>query len=117
MFARGAISIFHTTVYLMRFFCLSRKHVFTLELLDSWLWDICGTGGAFRDVFSSWESKTYCTSGSFHRLGTESNVTQQRGNEAFPAFLKNLKFVKDEDLYDLFYARIVNIILQTEQER
>ena len=34
-------------------FRISRKHVFAQELLDSWLRDICGTGGTFRDVFSS----------------------------------------------------------------
>jgi len=34
-------------------FCFSKKHVCARELVDMWLWDICGTGGTFRDVYTS----------------------------------------------------------------
>jgi len=84
------------------FFCLTKKHVFTRELLDAWLWDLCGSGGTFRDVFSSWSSQGLASSASFHRLGNEVEINRQRGNEAFSAFLKTLKFPRDEDLHELF---------------
>ena len=38
-------------------FGLNKKHSFARELLDSWFWDICGTGGTFRDAFYSWHSR------------------------------------------------------------
>ncbi len=28
-------------------FCVTKKHIFSIELLEMWLWDICGTGGTF----------------------------------------------------------------------
>lgn len=84
------------------FFCLTKKHIFTRELLDAWLWDLCGSGGTFRDVFSSWSSQGLAESASIHRIGREMDINRQRGNEAFSAFLKTLRFPKDEDLYSLF---------------
>ena len=78
--------------------CISGKHVFAIELLDSRLWGTCGTGGTFRNVFSSWASKSYFVSASLHRLRMESSVTSQRGNEDFSAFLKTLQFWEEEYL-------------------
>ena len=83
-------------------FRISRKHVFARGLLDSWPSDICGTGGTFRDAFLSWASKSYSISASLQRIGMESSVTRQRGNEAFSAFLKTLQFGKEQYLYDFF---------------
>lgn len=37
-------------------FCISDKNVFTREVLDSWVLDVCGTRGTFRDTFSSWSA-------------------------------------------------------------
>ncbi len=34
-------------------FCLSKQDIFTRELLDAWVWDVCGMGGTFLDAFSS----------------------------------------------------------------
>ncbi len=79
--------------------------MFTQELLDSWLLGICGTGGTCQDIFSSWASKTLSASASLQKLGIESKVGRRRGNEAFSAFLKTLKFVKEEHLHDLFSCR------------
>ena len=39
-------------------FCSRKEHVITRELLDSWLWDVCGTGGTFRDAFSRGQRRT-----------------------------------------------------------
>lgn len=87
-------------------FCVTKKHTFSRELLDMWLWDICGTGGTFRDAYSSWASKSYATSASFHRIGKLSNVTRQLSNDAFTLFLKALKFPRDEDLAQLFSCSV-----------
>jgi len=83
-------------------FCLNKMHIFTRELLDAWLWDLCGMGGTFRDVFTSWLSQGIAPSAAFHRIGREICVNRQRGNEAFSGFLKTLKFPHDDDLYSLF---------------
>ena len=56
--------------------CVKKKDVFSRELLDTWLWDMCGTGGTFRDDYSSWSSKSTANSASFHRIGTSSNVSR-----------------------------------------
>jgi len=83
-------------------FCVDKNHILTRELLDAWLWGLCGTGGTFRDVFSSWQTQGLAPSSSFHRLGAEINLHRQKGNEAFSAFLKTLRFPHDDDLYALF---------------
>ena len=77
-------------------FSLSLKRAFTRELLESWLWDLCGSGGTFRDVFSSWASKNFSTSSSLRRLGMQSNFSRQRDNVAFSAYLETLKFAKED---------------------
>jgi len=86
-------------------FGITKHQIFTRELLDAWLWDLCGTGGTFRDVFSSWFTQSLSHSASFHRLGREIDANRQRGNEAFSAFLKTLKFPQDDDLYSLFSCK------------
>jgi len=76
--------------------------LFTCELLDAWLWDICGTGGTFREIISSWDSQRLSHSASFHRFGREGIINRQRGNDTFSAYLKTLRFSRDDDLYSLF---------------
>ena len=83
-------------------FRLTDKHVLTRELLDAWMWDICGRGGTFRDAFSSWHSKVVSTSAKFHRIGSETTLNRQRGNEAFSAFLMTLEFPNEADMDNLF---------------
>ena len=86
-------------------FCLSRRHAFSRELLDSWLCYLCGSGGTFRDVFSSWSSKNFSTRSSLLRLGMHSNFSRQRGNDAFSAYLKTLRFVEEDYLSNLFSCK------------
>ena len=38
-------------------FSVRKEHVLTSELLDAWLWYVCGIGGTFRDAFYSWSTK------------------------------------------------------------
>ena len=68
-------------------FALDKNLVFTRELIDAWMWDMCGTGGTFRDTFSSWASNQWFTSASYHRVGTELMCNRQRANENFHHFL------------------------------
>ena len=97
----------------MRFYCsyvgfydgifrLNRNKCFSRELLGMWLWDVCGTGGTFRDAYSSWSSKSYATSASFHRIGTDNYPTRQLNNQAFTTFLKKLTFHSEKHLVELF---------------
>ncbi len=79
-------------------FSSQEEHLFTRERLDAWSWDVCGTGGTFRDAFYSWITKNCMTSASCHRLGSESNIAQQIGNEAFSAFLMTLTFPKNQGI-------------------
>ena len=66
-------------------FRLNKHHLFSRELLDMWLWDICGTGGSFRDAYFSWSSKSYAATASLNRIGTDNFASRQMSNEAFNA--------------------------------
>jgi len=83
-------------------FCSNNKHAFTRELLDAWLWDVCGTGGSFRDAFSSWAAKSVSTSTALHIIGKPPDLNRQRANDAFTQFLMTLRFPSDSDAADLF---------------
>ena len=83
-------------------FRVNQNHLFARELLDMWLWDICGTGGTFRHAYSSWSSKSYAATASLHRIGTDNFASRQLSNEAFTCFLKTLTFSKEENLFELF---------------
>ncbi len=85
-------------------FRLTQNHLFSRELLDMWLWDVCGSGGTFRDAYASWSSKSYATTASFHRLGTDNYATRQLSNEAFTSYLKLLAFASETELHELFYC-------------
>ena len=87
-------------------FCVNKKNAFSIELLDIWLWDICGSGGKFRDAYSSWAFKSTAFSASFHRIVSNAIVHRKICNDAFTLFLKLLKFPRDEDLYRLFSCSI-----------
>ncbi len=87
-------------------FCLNKKHVFTRELLDMWLWDLCVTGSTFRDIYSSWETKTRAVSACFHCDGSSEILNMQKCNEAFTSFLKLLKFPSDDVLFGLFSCSV-----------
>ena len=83
-------------------FRLSKQYVYTREVLDAWLCDVCGPGGTFRDAFQSWSNKNGMTSAFFHRIGEEETFTRQRGNDAFSAFLMKLRFPSEEDVHTQF---------------
>jgi len=77
-------------------FCSNNKH------MDAWLRDVCGTGGSFRDAFSSWVAKSVSTSAALHIIGKKPNLNRQRANEAFTQILMTLRFPSDSDAADLF---------------
>lgn len=65
---------------------LNKGHLFTRELIDSWVWELCGTGGKFRDSFVSWDSRCVIPSTKMHLIGVPPEVNRQRGNEALLSF-------------------------------
>ena len=83
-------------------FCVNGKQVFTREVLDKWVWDICGSGGTFRDAYSSWSSKATAFSACFQIIGATLYVNRLLCNEVFSLFLKSLKFPRNENLFELF---------------
>ena len=83
-------------------FCLNKLHLFTRELLDSWLWNLCGTKATFRDTFTFRMTQGLASSASFHHLGREIELLRVKANESFSMFLKTLWYLHDEDLYSLF---------------
>ena len=38
-------------------FRLTKDHLFSRELVDMWLWDVCGTGCTLCEACSSWDAK------------------------------------------------------------
>ena len=86
-------------------FCLNKRHIFTRELIDGWLWEVCGTGGTFRDSFFSWDSRCVSPSSQFTLIRGPPRVNRQRGNEAFSKFLLLLELPSEEALNDLFSCR------------
>lgn len=87
-------------------FYLNKKQAFTREILDIWLWDLCGAGGTFRDIFYSWEAKKSAISALFHQISPEDNLNRQTCNEAFTSFLKLLKFSRNEHLNSFFLVQL-----------
>ncbi len=85
-------------------FCVTKKHIFSRELLDTWLWDICDTGGTFRDVYTAWSPKACASSSSVHRIGSSEIVSSQLSNESFTLFIKTLKFPNHKNLIELFFC-------------
>jgi len=98
-------------------FNVSKDHIFTRELLDSWLWDVCNTGGTFRDAFASWETKLWMPTAKLHRCGKEPNISRQLGNEAFAAFLLTLRFPNEEDMNALFSCTTCEKTLASGEKR
>lgn len=60
-------------------FRINKKNLCTQELLDMWVWDVCGSGGTFRDAYYSWASKSTAFSASHHPIG---NTTIEIGSFA-----------------------------------
>ena len=72
------------------------------ELLDSWMFDVCGIGMPFRDAFMSWKREASTTSSEI--LWVDQPILSKRriGNVGFNAFLKTLRFSNNLDLTELF---------------
>ena len=83
-------------------FALNKKHLFTREFLESWVWDICRTRGTLRDVFYSWHSRSSSKSSEINLLGELPSLNRQTANDAFSKFLTVLRFSEKEDLNSLF---------------
>ena len=83
-------------------FRLNQYHLFFRELLDAWICDVCGTGGTFRDPYSSCASKSFAKTASFHKTGWENYANRPLSNDAFRSFLKVLTFTSEKDLHELF---------------
>ena len=98
-------------------FALDKNHDFMGELIDSWMWEICGTGGTFRDTFSSWASKRWFTSALYHHVGTEPMCNRQRPNDVYTAFLGNLYFPNESYLNDLFSSMKCERIASDRKKR
>ncbi len=83
-------------------FCSSNQHVFTIELLDCWVYEVCGKGSTFRDSFVTWFESSNSATARLNRLGDSPIIGRRQANEAFFRFLQCLKFPTVNDLNSLF---------------
>ena len=49
-------------------FLVNENNLFTRELLEMWVWDICDSGGTFREDYHSQASKTEAFSACYHQI-------------------------------------------------
>ena len=98
-------------------FCLNRTQEFTRELLDVWIMAICGSGGTFRDAFASWATKSTTVSAEIIHIGNPPTINRQRCNEAFTSFLMALRFLKSQDLCELFSCKNCEVTLPNGETR
>ena len=90
-------------------FCASRRHAFTRDLLDTWMFDVCGVGMSFRDSFSSWKRKSCSHSASSIWAQQKPIVKRRMGNVRFNPFLKTVRFYNTSDLHELFSCRTCKV--------
>ena len=70
--------------------------MFIRELLDAWVYDVCGAGTPFRNAFSSWMPTCTSESAAFNLVGYVPTVNRQHANEAFNLLSKTLHFPEDD---------------------
>jgi len=83
-------------------FCASKHNVFTRELLDVWVFDVCGLGMTFREAFTSWKRKARSVNALEQCIHDGPSISRRMANEAFGLYLKSLRFPSKHDLQDLF---------------
>ena len=64
----------------------SKRELYTRELLDSWTYEICGTGNTFRDSFDNWFERCRSVTAEIHRMGERNLVGRRQENNALSLF-------------------------------
>ena len=86
-------------------FCATIHHAFTRELLDAWIFDVCGLGMSFRESFMSWKRKACSISAQLNTIDKPTCVLRRMGNVAFTSFLRLLRFSDVSILKSIFSCK------------
>ena len=92
--------------------CASRYNAFTRELLDSWMFDVCGAGLMFRESFASWKRKTHAVSIRDSIIDDPTVLQRRMANGAFSMYLKLLQFPTDDVLRKIFSCKTCQTSLE-----
>ena len=86
-------------------FSTTSQHIFTRDLLDAWMFDVCGVGMSLKDAFASWKRESSSYSDSSIWLQNPPLLKRRMGNVSFNTLLRTLRFSKASNLFDLFLYR------------
>jgi len=86
-------------------FVLTRNKIYTRELLDSWIAQVCCMGTTFREAYMSWRYYTTSTSARYSRNYQETNINRRTSLDAFNNFLRLLEFKTDGVLNEFFSCK------------
>ncbi len=68
-------------------FCISKTNAVTRELLELWMYSVCGMGNTFRDAFSTCKSMATSVSGRILCPSHLPTLKRRQGSKAFSCFL------------------------------
>jgi len=83
-------------------FVLNRYTVFSRELLDFWVYQVCGIGLTFREAYEAYRKLVTSTSASLVRSGTPLTCHRKIANTCFTRFLSKLVFTSPSLLAQTF---------------
>ena len=84
------------------FFSVSKFNIFTRELLDAWVFDVCGLGLTFLEAFTSWKRKACSITARNQYIDLPLTLKCRMGNVVFTAFLRTLTLSSEDILHKLF---------------
>lgn len=83
-------------------FSIRSDAVFSRELLDMWVYQVCGVGTPFREAYEIYYMFSLSISSLFERSQLPSKCHRRLGASAFAKFLKTLEFPTEKVLFQLF---------------
>ena len=79
-------------------FSVSKEHTFISEVLDFWIWEVCGQGKTFRQAFSTLMAISIPPRIKFQLKGLQLTCNRRLCSSAFLGYLPLLDFMFDEAL-------------------
>lgn len=83
-------------------FALSSSVVFSRELLDMWVYQVCGIGSPFREAYEIYQNYSSSYSAKFGRDKLPKKCHRRLGASCFSAYLITLRLSSDEQAAKLF---------------
>lgn len=98
-------------------FCLSQSTVYTRELLDYFVYLVCGMGLSFREAFEVYVRLNESKSSEFIRHGRPSMCKRRASNMCFSLYVKKLVFPSEKDLSSLFSCTKCEKVTETGDKK